>query len=75
MVNRNSPKKSPAKKNISNKKTKADHKDRKLDKTTVDREDNTLHEMDVNVAVDKLEEKRKVRLALDRTSNQNSLRN
>ena len=75
MVNRNSPKKSPAKKNISNKNAKADHKDRKLDKRTVDREDNTLHEMDVNVAVGKLEEKRKVSLAFGRSSIQNYLRN
>ena len=65
MTNKNSPKKSPAKKNISNKKDMTDHKERKLDKTTFDREDNTLPELDVNIG--KLEEKRGVSLALYRS--------
>ena len=73
MVNKSSQKKSPANKNTTNKKVKPEHKERKLEKTAVDREDNTLLELDVkseqNKAVAKLEEKAEVNLVLENSFN------
>ena len=66
MVNRNSPKKSPRKMKISNQKAKAEHKERTIEKTTVEWEDNTLHQsernLEENAEVDTVNEKEKVNL-------------
>ena len=69
MVNRNSPKKSPEKKKIVNKKVMREHteqKERNIERATIDREDDILHELNVNseqyLAVGKLEEEAEVNL-------------
>ena len=66
MANRNSPKKSPSKKNILKQKAKAGQKAEKLDKTTVERKDNILTELgdnpDQNKAFGTLEGKTEVNM-------------